>query len=276
MARRILTLTSFLLRQLIFSLSGIIYILLALVFWRLFFDPGQSTPEFTYYILVIGIFGAIGSFLITFSIGARANFAFNYPMLVRLPSRIEHLVASLSAGVIFSLTLQTLVALLAMFNGPSFSAGNLLEIPPVWLAVDLFAAVLALHATDLVTSGWSRVYVYGLLAILLFGRQLHTPLLAWVSDRLFSAGAWFMGEGYISPGNMVTALGDWMLSEGVVLVGRLFDVVFWPFRAMVTAVINGYFTPTQALAPALVILYATVLFALAAQFFATKDIFFVE
>lgn len=276
MAQRILTLISYLLRQFVFSLAGIIYTLLSLAFWRLFFDPGQQTPEPAYYFLVIGLFGAAASFLITFTVAARANQALNYPILARLPSRVEHLVAVLLTSLSATLTLQVVVALLATFNGPSLGAGRILELPPVWLAVDLLAAVLALHATDLVTSGWSRVYVYGLLAVLLFGRQLNLPFLDWLSNRLYGAGGWLLRDGYVGPADAFTTLGDWLVSDGARLTGGVFEAVFWPFRAMSAAVVSGSFSPTQALAPAIVVLYAAVLFAFAADFFTTKDIYFVE
>jgi len=275
-AQRILTLIAYLLRQFMFSLAGIIYLLLTLAFWRLFFDPGQQTPEPAYYILVIGIFGAVAAFLITFSIAGRANQALNYPILARLPSRVEHLAAVLASSLLVTLGLQLLVALLATFNGPSLTLGTILELPPVWLAIDLLAIVLALHASDLVASGWSRVYIYGFLAILLFGRQLDTPLVEWIANRFYASGAWFLREGYMAPGSAITRIADWLLSAGVRLIGSIFDAVFWPFRATAAAVVGGSFSPAQALAPALIVLYATVLFVLAADFFATKDVYFTE
>lgn len=276
MARRILTLTSYLLRQFLLSLPGIIYILLTLVVWRLFFDPGQQTPEFDYYILVIGLFGAAAGFLVTLSVANRGNRAANYPLLVRLPSRVEHLVAVLVASLTMTCVLQGLLAVLATFNGPALKLGLLFDLPPLWLAVDLLAVALALHATDLVTSGWSRVYVYGFLAFVLFGRQLDDTALAWISNRLYDAARWIMNAGYIGPGDALNALGGWLATDGSRLVTTVFDSVFWPFRAMSSAVVSGSFSPTQALAPAMIVLYSTILFVLAADFFATKDIYFTE
>lgn len=276
MARRLLTLIAYLLRQLLFSLPGLIYILMALAFWRLFFDPGQETPETAYYILVIGLFGAAAAFLITLTISGRANQAINYAILARLPSRVEHLVSVLVSSLFATLSLQFLVAILATVNGPALTFSRILELPPLWMAADLLAVVLALHATDLVTSGWSRVYVYGFLAILLFGRQLDGPLVQWVSNRLFGLSVTLMGEGYMGPGNLVNSVAEWLVGSGAQLVARLFDAVFWPFRAISDAVVSGAFTPVQALAPAVIIIYATVLFVLAADFFASKDIFLTE
>lgn len=276
MAQRILTLTGFLLRQFVLSLAGVIYILMTLAVWRLLFDPRQQTPESAYYVLVIGLFGAAAGFLITLSIAGRANRAANYPLLARLPSRVEHLVSVLAASLIMTLILQFLLAILATFNGPDLSVGVVIDLPPLWLALDLLAVALALHATDLVTAGWSRVYVYSCLAFALFGRQLDDAVVEWISNRFFAASRWFMNEGYIGPGDAVNALAGWLAGDGIRLVGALFDALFWPFRAMSTAVVSGSFSPTQALAPAMIILYSTVLFVLAADFFATKDVYLTE
>lgn len=276
MAQRILTLTGYLLRQLILSLAGIIYIVMTLAVWRLLFDPGQQTPEPAYYILIVGLFGAAAGFLVTLSVANRANRAANYPLLARLPSRVEHLVAVLIASFLMTLGLQMLLAVLSTYNGPSIELGMILDLPPLWVALDLLAVVLALHATDLVTAGWSRVYVYGCLAIALFGRQLDDTLVRWVSERFFAASRWFLNGGYIGPGDAVAALAQWLGDDGVRLVAALFDAIFWPFRAMAAGVVGGSFSPTQALAPAMIIIYATILFVLAADFFATKDLYLGE
>jgi hypothetical protein len=275
-AQRILTLIAYLLRQLFFSLAGIIYVLVTLAFWRLFFDPTQPTPEPAYYVLMIGVFGAAAAFLLTLSVAARANQAFNYPILARLPSRVEHLTAVYIASLIATLVLQLLVSLLALVNGPTLAFSTIVELPPLWLAVDILSIALALHATDLVASGWSRVYVYGILAILLFGRQLDAPLLEWLSNQFYTAGAWFLREGYVAPGDAITTLAEWTVRDGIQLIASIFDAVFWPFRAISVAVIRGTFSPLQALAPAIIVLYSTLLFVLAADFFATKDVYLIE
>lgn len=276
MAQRILTLTSYLLRQFFVSLAGIMHILMTLAIWRLFFDPGQQTPEVAYYILVIGLFGSAAGFLVTLTVASRANRAINYPLLARLPSRVEHLASVLTASLLTTIILQLLLALLATFNGPSLSLGILIELPPLWLALDMLAVVLALHATDLVTSGWSRVYIYGFLAIVLFGRQFDDDVIAWVSGRFFAASRWLMNEGYSGPGSAVDVAARWLTGDGLNLIAALFDALFWPFRAISAAVVDGSFSPSQALAPALIVLYSTFLFVLAADFFATKDVNFAE
>jgi hypothetical protein len=45
---------------------------------------------------------------------------------------------------------------------------------------------------------------------------------------------------------------------------------------MTDAIIQGYFSAEQALAPAVLLLYATILFMLAADLFAAKDIELME
>jgi hypothetical protein len=56
----------------------------------------------------------------------------------------------------------------------------------------------------------------------------------------------------------------------------VFSLLFWPFKAVADATIQGVFNPTQALAPAIILLYAAILFMLAADLFATKDLDFTE
>ena len=59
-------------------------------------------------------------------------------------------------------------------------------------------------------------------------------------------------------------------------VSSVAGVVFWPFDAMTSAVFAGGFTPSQALAPAVLMLYGSILFLIAATLFAGKDLEFVE
>ena len=63
---------------------------------------------------------------------------------------------------------------------------------------------------------------------------------------------------------------------GESLLSGILNIVFWPFRTIGEATINGYFTPAQALAPAVLVLYATILFLIAADLFASKDLEMTE
>lgn len=276
MAQRIFALTTYLFRRLLYSLTGLLYVLATLAFWRVLFDPTQGTPELSYYTLVIGLFGAAFTFLVTLSIAGRANQAANYPLLARLPSRVEHLAAVLAASLLFALLLQLLLAVLALFRGPSLATVQALEIPPLWLAVDILAAVLALHASDLVTAGWSRVVLFSVLALFLFGKSLEGGPTSWAAQRAMAAGGWFLGHDLVAFGDMFSALGRWLSSGGSAAMDQLFGLPFWPLEAITEGVRSGAFSSAQALAPAILLLYAAVLFILAADLFASKDLFLTE
>ncbi|MFN2221428.1 MAG: hypothetical protein ACK2UH_02675, partial [Candidatus Promineifilaceae bacterium] len=169
MIARIFALSRYLLRSLLLSLAGFLYILLALVFYIIFFDPRQQTPDLDYFILLLGLFGMAFSFIVTLSVAARANQAVHYPLIVKLPSRIEYLSAVFIASLIYGFIMQLVVAGVALVaNGPDITIRQALEIPPLWIAGDILLVVVALHASDLVARGWSRVYVFSVLGLLLY------------------------------------------------------------------------------------------------------------
>ncbi len=276
MRQRIWVLTKFLLRRLFLSLSGVIYVILALVFWAILFPPQQGTPDFDNYFLINGAFGAVMTFLITLTLASRANEAANYPLVVRLPSRIEFLTAVLVSALLSAGILQFLVSALALFRGPASLWPQILEVPPVWMATNILAAVLALHASDFVTAGWSRVYVFGLLALFLFGQSSINTLAPWLGARLNALSATFAQQGWYEIANTLNRAVSWLNASGGQQLETVLGFIFWPFRATSEAVLNGYFNTNQALAPAVMLLYATILFMLAADLFANKDLDFVE
>lgn len=274
--QRIFTLTRYFLRSFFFSLSGLLYLILALVYWNLFFNPSQGTPEIENYILIIGVFGAAVSFLVTLSIASRANQAVNLPLVTRLSSRIEYLTAVLLSTTLAATLLQLLVAALAMFRGPGLVWGRLLEIPPLWIATNILAVVLALHATDFVSAGWSRVTLFGILGLLLIGKSADSTISSWLGTRLNGWSIAASSQGW-------QVLAEWMRNAVVWLNGRetgilsqIYSWIIWPFTAISDGVINGFFTAPQALAPAVLLLYAAILFLLSADLFAGKDLEFVE
>ncbi|RMG96758.1 MAG: hypothetical protein D6706_09750 [Chloroflexi bacterium] len=276
MTQRIQVLTRYFFRRLVFSFSGLIYMILALAFWAVLFPPTQQTPDIAYYVIVIGAFGAAISFLSTLSIASRANEAENYPVIVRLPGRIEYLTAVLVSALLFTLILQLLVALLALFRGPVLTTGRFLELPPLWLSVNITFATLALHATDFVTAGWSRVNIYGILAILLFGQSNSAPASNWLAGQMANLSRFFNAHGWPSIAQYASRAATWFATRGPDSLREFFGVVFWPFRAMSEGSLVGRFQPVQALAPAVLLLYASILFLLAADFFANKDLDFTE
>ena len=274
--QRIFTLTRYFLRSFFLSLTGLLYLILALVYWNLFFNPSQGTPEIENYILIIGVFGTAVSFLVALSIASRANQAVNFPLVTRLSSRIEYLTAVLLSSILAATLLQLLVAALAMFRGPGLVWGRLLEIPPLWLATNVLAAVLALHASDFVAVGWSRVTLFGILGLLLIGKSADNMISTWLVTRLNGWSTIANSQGW-------QVLAEWMRDAGVWLNGRetgilsqVYSWIIWPFTAISDAVINGFFTAPQALAPAVILLYAAILFLLSADLFAEKDLEFVE
>lgn len=273
MIQRISALTRYFIKTVLSSLSGLFYLLFTLAFWYLLFNPQQGTPDVAYYQLVIGVFGTALAFLVTLTVAARANAAEHYPFLVRLPSRVEFVTVVLSSSLIITFIYQLILAILALFNGPSIAIGWLLEIPPIWLAPILLSAVLALHASDFITIGWSRIYVFGIIALLLFGQGLQNQSLA---KLLNSLGRLAVNQGWIGLSNSLADYADTLSQSDHNVVSQLFGFVFWPFEALATAVTNGYFSANQALAPAIMLLYATVLFLLAADLFANKDLEFTE
>lgn len=277
MSQRILAVTAYLLRSFLFSLAGLLYILLALAYYMVFFDPRQPTPDLDYFILVLGLLGLGLSFLVTLSIAARANNAAHFPLLVRLPSRIEYLTSVLLASFLYASVLQFVIALIALVaNGPELNLQEYLLIPPLWISGNVLFAVLSLHATDLVTAGWSRVYVFATIGLLLYLQSGLDLLSDWLSELFNQFGNTLLTTDLDALATLAFDIAN-LFSEGSSsALGSALSLVFWPFKAIVEAAINGSFTPLQALAPAFLMIYAALLFILAASFFDRKDLFMSE
>ncbi len=276
MMRRLSVLIGYFLRRLLFSVAGIIFVILSLVYWAIFFPPSQGTPDIGNFVVIIGAFGAALTFLATLTIASRAYRAENYPLIVRLPSRVEFITAAFCAALVFSFMLQLLVAVLAMIRGPDASWSQMLEIPPVWISLNILAAMLALHASDLVTSGWSRVVIFGILAILLIGRNVAERLASGLAALVSNISSFFYAQQWLGIANGFGQLSSWLHGSGKEAIEKTLGVIFWPIRAIADAIFAGFFTPTQALAPAVLVLYATILFLMAADLFATKDLEMTE
>ena len=275
MMQRVWSLTIYFTKSLFFSLTGLILLILTLVYWVLFFPPGQSTPDVENYVILIGAFGAAATFLAALSLSGRAGRLENYPLIVRLPSRIEYLAAVVLSALILGLGLQLLVAGLALIRGPAM-AGHWLMLPPLWLSIDILAAVLAIHASDLVTAGWSRVIVFGLLAVLLILKGMSASPDAWLVERLYDLSGAMIDLNFLALSEALDAIAGWISGPTLGALSQGAAVVFWPFQAMSDAVFAGGFTPSQALAPAVLLLYGSILFLIAATLFAGKDLDFTE
>lgn len=273
--QQIWVLTHYFIRRGLWSLTGLFYLIGSLLFWYFFFPPQQGTPNIANYMLLIGVFGGVIAFLLTLTLTSQANRAVNYPFLVRLPSRVAYLTAVLLATLFITLLLQGLVALLALYNGPEVNL-RLLELPPLWLALNLLAIVLAFHASDFVTAGWSRVYVYGTLALLIVSQNSGGLLGQLLINQLNTFNRFLMRQGMLSFSNQIAHFSNWLQGDGADGMVNLLGTAFWPFHAIIEAIIAGGFNAIQALAPAVLLLYATILFMLAADLFANKDIEFIE
>ena len=197
---------------------------------------------------------------------------------MRLPSRVEYLTAVFLAATFFALMLQIIAGLLALIQGPALTWGQLLEIPPIWISLNVLTAVIALHATDFVAAGWSRVTLFGFIAILLIGQSLDSAHSAssWIIVRLNTLSRTLVGEGWLTLVTPLNTFTSWLQSDGTTSISKLFSLPFWPFHAITDAVVAGQFNPVQALAPAVLLLYATLLIMLAADLFATKDLELTE
>jgi hypothetical protein len=277
MIGRIITLIWYLLRSLIFSLGGLLYILLALAFYTIFFDPRQNTPDIDYYGLLFGLFGISLSFLVTLSVAARANKAIHLPLVVRLESRIEYLTAVMLAALLYSLMVQYFFATIAyLANGPDLSFLDVLIIPILWVSADILLVTIALHATDLVTKAWSRVYVFAIIGLLLYLNSEFDLISGWLASGLNSLGRSLASGGTVQMADLFFEASSWFSQDSTTIIDRFVDLVFWPFSAITQGLVNGSFTMLQALAPAIILFYASMMFILASAFFASKDLFFTE
>ena len=277
MIQRITTLTSYLLYRLFTSMASLILLLVGFgYYWLTFY---QRAPEPEYFIIVIGAFGLIISFFSTLAVASLSNETRNYPFFVRLQSRTEFLAAVLIASLIFALLLQLLMtAIVLVRNGPELTLGRATEIPPIWLSLNIFASVIALQASDFVAYGWSRVWIFGILAIAIVLGDDDGTTLNWMADFLRETGEQAVGtsEAIIQMSEFLIGFAAFLTGTTMTAVANIFSGLFWPFRAILTAVQEGYFTRSQALAPALIMIFAAVLFLLAADFFNSRDMILSE
>ena len=276
MIRRILILAGYFSKGVVFSVTGLLLIMFGLVYWAIFFPPGQTTPDIENYIILIGSLGAAATFFSGLVIAGRASRLETYPMLVRLPSRVEYLVAVLLGTIALGLFIQLLVAGLALLRGPDLVVSRLLAIPPIWLSVNVLAAILAMHASDLVTAGWSRVIIFSLLAFALILNSASPDPESWFSERLFGLVDILNRINLVWFADVVSGAAGLAGSSLFALLTQTAAIMFWPFRALSDAVLSGGFSASQALAPAVIVLYSAILFLIAAILFCGKDLDFVE
>ena len=277
MIQRILTLSRYHLVVLFTSLTGLFYFLLALAYHQIFFAPGQRTPDADYLIFIMGIFGAILTFLVTLSVAGKANEANGYIFFVRLASRVEYLVAVLLSSISFAMFIQLVLTILAIVLGKSeLTLLEAVQIPPIWLSLNILMGVVALHASDFASAGWSRTVLFGSLLLLLFMQGGGSGLSQWLGERASSLSGWFYRRQLLVPGEWFQRGANWLYGKGDSTFSQLLEALFWPFQALSDGVVGGSFQRSQALAPLILLLYATLLFLLASDLIAGKDLYLSE
>jgi hypothetical protein len=133
-----------------------------------------------------------------------------------------------------------------------------------------------MHASDLVTSGWSRVILFGMLAIALILNSAAASPNSWFYERLSGLAEIFARINLMWFSDLLASAAEWANNSPLTGIARFAAILFWPFKAMADATFAGTFTPSQALAPAVLLLYGATLFLIAATLFTGKDLEFVE
>ncbi len=240
MIRRILALASVLTRDLFLSLAGIVPLAAALAFGLIAFEYGMDQAQF---MTVAGVGTGLICLITTLLLASRASHAWLNPLLTRLYSRSELLLAI----VVSSLAINTILALL--ITVVNLVAGRLtLDFPsalwvvPTWLAVWLFAAALALPLSSLTSRGGSHLAGWIIVVALLLANDQ--------KERL--------------------------VQENLEMGARALNIVFWPLSTLLARASAGVHDQAYFLALALVLVYAGLLFSLAAGLLAGKDLLWSE
>ena len=272
MSQRILTLTRYLIYRLVTSLNGVFYLALTIAFYSFAFRT--RTPEPDYFILVLGLFGGLASFFIALTVSSRANEVKSAPFFVRLESRVEYLVAVFLASFVLGLLLQiVLMCVVLLFNEPMLTFGQALDIPPIWLSINILVILLAMHASDFVARGWSRVWIFGGIAFLLILGEYYDWFVGRIAEMMRN-----VAQSLSNPNTTQDLHGaaNWLDGLENNWADLLSSMVSWPFEATIEAVLQGHFTAGQAFGPAVMLIYATALFLIAADLFASKDLYLLE
>ncbi|RPI58963.1 MAG: hypothetical protein EHM56_00305 [Chloroflexi bacterium] len=238
--RRTWIVARFLTRDLFLSLSGVVPVAAAATFGLIAFEYGMDQAQF---FTVAGLGTGTICLVTALLLAARANHAWFYPLLARLPRRGE----LLAAIVLSSMGITALLALsIALGN---LAAGRLtLDMPsalwllPTWFALWLLAGALALPLAALTSRGGSHLALWVLFAALLFANDQKSRL----------------------------------LSDGPEWAARLLTVVFWPVSTLLSRASAGVHDLSYSLTLLLTLAYGLLLFVLAAQLFHGKDLLWSE
>jgi hypothetical protein len=240
---RIWTLTLFLVRDFFLSLAGIAPLAAALAFGLIAFEYGMDQAQF---ITVAGI--GIGAICLwtTLLLASRANRATSYPLVARLGQRAELLAAVVLGGLAVTAVLGILITVANLLAGRlTLEFPSALWILPTWLALWLLVAALALPLSALVGRGGLHLAGWVLFTALLVANDQKPRLQA---HRL-----------------------DWLV--------RAVTTILWPVSTLLRLAAGasaGIHDRSFFLALALTLTYAALLFGLATQLFADKDLLWTE
>lgn len=234
------TLTWFLGRELFRSPAGILPLAAALAFGLIAFEYGMDQPQF---MSVAGVGTGAVCLLTALLLAGRANRAWTYPLVARLKRRSE----LLAAVVLASLAITAILSLLIGVG--NLAAGRLtLEFPSAlwivltWPALWLLAAALALPLSALTARAGSHLAGWVMLAALLVAYDQRARL----------------GQ------------------RGLEKVVRIISVLLWPVTTLLSQASAGVQDRSYFLALGLTVTYAAVLFVLASEAFADKDLLWPE
>ena len=223
-------------RDLFLSLSGIAPVAAAATFGLIAFEYGMDQAQF---FTVAGLGTAAICLLTVQLLAARANRAWLYPVLARLPRREELLAAVVVSSLAITGLLATAIAAGNLAAGRlTLSLPSALWLLPTWFALWLLTATLGLPLAALTSRGGSHLVLWALFAALLIANDQKSRLPA-LADRLLSAVLWPVST---------------LLSRAS---GAIHDLAYW-------------------IALVAVLGYALLLFLLAARLLRHRDLLFAE
>jgi hypothetical protein len=238
--KRVWTLTLFLSRDLFLSLSGIVPLAAALAFGLIAFEYGMDQPQF---FTVAGVGIGVICLLTTLLVAGRANRASCYLPIARLHHRAELLAALVLSSLGITAILAIVIAVGNLVTGRlTLEFPSVLWVLPTWLVLWLMMSSLALILSSLVGRDGSNLIGYLLVVGLLVTNDQKAVLEA---RRL-----------------------TWLT--------RAVTAVLWPVSTLLTRASAGLHDRSYFLALALTLVYALLLFALAAQLFVDKDLLWAE
>ena len=241
MMRRIFTLALFLTRNLFRTLLGVLPPVLTLLVYRLTFtyrdqgDPAYLTAMGGAGLAFVGIITAL-------LVADRANRAAMFPLVARLPRRVEYLAAVVTSIVLIMIGMATLyLALVLGLRHMTLTPMQLMLIMPRWLTIFIFSATLGLMMSKLASRGGSHIIVFTALGLMALSRE---------QLRFLNAGE-----------------SSWLIASIEFLVRPITDVLTASLETNALQVLPGL---------ALDLAYAAMLFTIAAWLFHRKDLMWTE